>query len=373
MKRIVLTGTVFIAITYALGRFSYGLFMPEISAALRLSEASSGSIASMAYAGYCLALLTASSLVRWGGGRGTLQLAGVCVLLGLLLIGTAGHGLSLAVGLALTGLSSGWASPAYGEVVHSGLQPEQHGRGNAWINSGTSWGLVVLGPIAYFFSAEWRFAYLGFAVLAALAILMQWRLLPQARAQENRSAPGVPSRLWRTGGRLMGAAFAVGAASAVYWTFARSMWQAWHGLTGDSAAFLWLLMGVSGILGGFAGVVVERFGQGAAYRWGVGILMLSICGITLSGLPVLMLSAILFGIAYIFLTGIFIVWGTRCFPRHAAFGISLAFLMLGVGQFGGSMAAGVLIEATSYAVAFLSFGLFGLAGLAIRPTVPRSD
>ena len=373
MKRIVLTGTVFIAITYALGRFSYGLFMPEISAALQLSEASAGSIASMAYAGYCAALLSASSLVRGIGGRGALQLAGICVLLGLILMGVANHWMGLAIGLVLTGLSSGWASPAYGQVVHAALQPEQQDRGNAWINSGTSWGLVVMGPIAYFFSADWRLAYLGFAVLAAGAILMQWRFLPRAQVQERRRAPGLANRWWQTGGRLMGAAFAVGAASAVYWTFARSMWQEWHGLPDERAAFLWLIMGISGILGGFAGAVVERIGQAAAYRWGLLVLMVSICSIAGSGLPILMVSALLFGITYIFLTGVFIVWGTRCYPRHAAFGISLAFLMLGAGQFGGSMAAGVLIETTSYAVAFLSFGILGLAGLAIRPSASSPD
>ncbi|MFS0726077.1 MFS transporter [Paenibacillus sp. 1P07SE] len=371
MKRIVFTGTLFIAITYALGRFSFGLFLPEITTALNLSAANAGLIASSAYAGYCLALLSAATLVRWLGSRATLQLAGCCVLAGFVLIGTAEQGYSLAAGLALTGLSSGWASPAYGHMVQTALQPEQRERGNAWVNSGTGWGMVLLGPLGYFMSAQWRYAYFGFAVLGVVAILLQWRVLPRSQAIENQPAPGLPRHVWRWGGALIGASFMVGAASSIYWTFGRSMWQAGHGFSDDSAAVLWLVMGISGIFGGFAGAVLERLGQGAAYRYGMLVLMLSICGITVPGMIVAFLSSIMFGAAYIFLTGVFIVWGIRCFPRHTAFGISLSFLMLGAGQFGGSMAAGALINATSYTAAFVSFGVLGMAGLAIHTTDPR--
>lgn len=125
-------------------------------------------------------------------------------------------------------------------------------------------------------------------------------------------------------------------------------------------------MGASGVLGGLAGGIIERVGLQTAYASGLVLMSASIALLTLNYVPLPFLSATLFGITYIFLTGVFIIWSTSLFPENPSFGISLSFLLLGIGQAIGTSLAGSLIATFSYTTSFLVFSFVGLIGLLIR-------
>src|SRR5699024_6525646 len=78
-------------------------------------------------------------------------------------------------------------------------------------------------------------------------------------------------------------------------------------------------------------------------------------------------SAALFGISYIAITGILLVWGITIFIKNASLGIGLPFLLLAAGQILGSLLGGVIIEYIGYSFTFLAFGLFGVFSLICSP------
>src|SRR4028118_2417176 len=59
---------------------------------------------------------------------------------------------------------------------------------------------------------------------------------------------------------LFAAATGVGFASAAYWTFSRDLVVRFGDLTGASSTIFWIVIGVSGLAGGLAGDLVQRFG-----------------------------------------------------------------------------------------------------------------
>ncbi|MCK6074556.1 MFS transporter [Paenibacillus silvae] len=366
MKKIVLPGVALIAVCYAFGRFSYGLFMPEISEALRLSESASGAINSATYIAYCLALLTAPLIINHKGHHYVIQLAGISATLGLIGIGLAHDTWLLAVGVFLAGLSTGWASPALGNAVSAELSPNLHARGNSWINTGTSFGIIVSGPLYLLCTDYWRLSYILFALIGITVLLWNRHAIPATKTLPCTKSIWSCMRPTRPGSALLMACLLTGASSAIYWTFARNFLTDEKGASDSEAVLFWIVMGITGILGGCAGRIIERIELGWSYRIGILLLSISLGVILLPSMTASLVSAILFGSTYIFLSSIFIVWATRLFQPNVSIGISLAFLALGVGQFLGSFMAGYTIEVFSSTTAFMAFAFLGLLGLFLR-------
>lgn len=67
----------------------------------------------------------------------------------------------------LAGSSTGLASPPMAAVITAAVQPEPQDITNTVVNSGTSAGVVISGPIAFALGGQWR---LGFAIFAAMAL-----------------------------------------------------------------------------------------------------------------------------------------------------------------------------------------------------------
>ncbi|MBR2566499.1 MAG: MFS transporter [Paenibacillus sp.] len=366
MKKIVLPGVALIAVCYAFGRFSYGLFMPEISEALQLSESASGAINSATYIAYCLALLTAPLIINFKGHHYVIQLAGISAIVGLIGIAFSHDAWLLAVGVFLAGLSTGWASPALGNAISAELPPDLHAKGNSWINTGTGFGIIVSGPLYLLFTDYWRISYILFAVIGVIVLVWNRQAIPATHTIPCTKSIWSCMKPTRPGSALLMACLLTGASSAIYWTFARNFLMDDKGASDSEAVLFWIVMGVTGILGGSAGLIIERIKLGWSYRLGILLLSISLGVIVLPSMTASLISAVLFGSTYIFLTSIFIVWATRLFEPNVSIGISLAFLALGVGQFLGSFMAGYTIEVFSSRTAFMAFAALGLLGLFLR-------
>lgn len=81
------------------------------------------------------------------------------------------------------------------------------------------------------------------------------------------------------------------------------------------------------------------------------------------------LSSLIFGVSYIFITGVLLVWGVKIFVKNASLGIGIPFLMLAVGQVLGSIVAGPFIEDLGYTMPFIIYGLIGLVALLLFPKI----
>jgi predicted MFS family arabinose efflux permease len=168
---------------------------------------------------------------------------------------------------------------------------------------------------------------------------------------------------------LFVAAFGVGFASAVYWTFSRELVVGTGGPGQTGSTLFWTVIGISGLAGGAAGDLVRRFGlttvlRGALVSMAASIVLLAIA----SGvLPLAFASAALFGSTYILLTGVVLVWSVTIFRERPSAGLGAGFLSIAIGQMVGSPLAGALAGVTSPPTAFLSFAVAAVLTACVRP------
>ncbi|KMK75256.1 MFS transporter [Alkalihalobacillus pseudalcaliphilus] len=367
MWRLVLPGIALIGVTYALARFSFGLFLPHISSSLGISESEAGMASSAAYFAYTLALLTSSNCVNKFGEKRVIQFAGLSATLGLLGISLAQDLYFLTASTFIAGIGSGWASPAFSQMITTNLKKDEIDNGNTWINSGTSFGLILSGPIAIVFAEQWRFAFLLFTFISLIVFIWNSLCVPTSKSSASNLTILKKSVLVK-GKFLSLASFIIGFGSSIYWTFSRSYLTAQYNMSSGESAFFWVLMGASGIIGGIAGGIIRKFGIGISYQVTLLIMSMAIALITAPHIVTIYLSSILFGMSYICMTGIFIVWGTRLFKEMPSIGVSLSFLALGIGQSLGSAIGGQLINMTSYWFSFIFYSGVCLVGLIVSVT-----
>lgn len=361
MWKTVLPGIAMIGVTYAFARYSFGLFLPEISSTLNLSESQSGLIGSVAYAAYTLALVTAAIFIHKMSARHVVLYSGASALIGMLGMAASQGFTTLAISAFVAGLGSGWVSPAFSQVVAQSLASDLRDKGNTWINTGTSVGVFASAPIALAFSEHWRWGYVLFALLAFVTLWWNARAIERVKQEPKQSKDSQFKISLLAQARFMIiAAIGIGFSSSIYWTFSRSYLTEVHDFSVNESIIFWSVMGAAGIIGGIAGAIIQRLGLGWSYRLGVLVTAASLVSLTIPHSAAIFLSAILFGISFIFMTGLFIVWGTRHFPDTPSVGVSLSFFSLGIGQSIGSVASGMLIEGMSYPIAFLSFAVIGL-------------
>lgn len=217
------------------------------------------------------------------------------------------------------------------------------------------------------FAEQWRWGYVLFAILAFLTLWWNARAIKRAK-QEPEQSTGSKFKMSLLGEArfMILAAIGIGFSSSIYWTFSRSYLTETHDFSTSESMVFWIVMGAAGIIGGIAGAIIQRIGLGWSYRLGVLVASASLVTLTIPHSASIFLSAILFGISFVFMTGLFLVWGTRHFPDTPSVGVSLSFFSLGIGQSLGSIAAGVLIDGMSYPIAFLSFAAIGLLFIFIK-------
>ncbi|MEW9501738.1 MFS transporter [Jeotgalibacillus marinus] len=372
MKKIVLPGIAMIAVTYSFARFSFGLFLPNISSSLGLTESNAGVVGSTAYISYTLALFTSTFLIQKFGQLRLIQLSGISAIIGLVGIALSQEFYLLALSSFIAGIGSGWASPAFSQVASTALQKKDKDRGNIWINSGSSFGIILSGSVALLFTEYWRLSYVLFAILAFIVLVWNTLSIPAQGSSTHKTQTKL--HWWlaiKKAKFLLVVSLIIGISSSIFWTFSRSYLTVVYDMSTNESVVFWILMGTSGVFGGFAGELINRVGLALSYRLVLVMMLLSIYSITIPTMITVYSSAVLFGISYIIMTGLFIVWSSRIFKLTPSIGVSLSFLLLGVGQSVGSSIAGGIIGSTSYSLGFMLFALTGLVGLFIP--INKSD
>ncbi len=370
-SKLVLPGATMIAATYGLARFSFGLLLPAINESLEMSEFVSGMISSLFYLAYCLTIILSTVITTKEGPRRMIISAGMSAFAGLLLIGVTPNVWLLALGVLLAGGSTGLVSPPYGAAISLWIKESNQGKANTWVNSGTSFGIALSGAGAILLAPNWRLTYLIYAILTFLILIWNFQTIPKNGMSSrvrfkkgNLSIRGVKGAI-----PLTLASLTLGFSTAAFWTFSRSFIEVAGDYSEWQLSGFWVIIGLFGVLGGFSGSQVEKWGLSLAYK--VGSLSIASSSIILSFAPenLLMsyLSAGIFGSSYIFLTGVLLVWGIRVFITNASLGIGVPFLTLAMGQVIGSVLAGWFIGTWGYVTSFILYGLVGIVAALIAP------
>lgn len=358
-----IAGAGLIAMSYGLARFAFGLYVPAIRGELGITPDVMGVVGSMAFVSFSLASLFAAGVSDHLGARTTAILACLFGAGGLLTISTASGAWWLGAGVFACGICTGLMMPALAAGLQAAVRPFLHGRVSAVMNAGTSIGVVVSVPTVVLLIDRWREAYLGFAVLALLCALTAWRLVPPVSRVYRGHGTSVSSsvdRLYRVQ-RLAVFGLGMGLVSSAYWVFAPDLIVDAGGLESSTTGWLWLVLGLTGLGGAIATDLADRFGvalvQGLAFTaMSLSLLILALAPGTLG---TALLSAALFGLVYMTLTGIHLMTGVRLLVDHPSLGAVIPFLAIAIGQAVGSSITGVLAGRMGHVDAFLSMAAVG--------------
>ncbi|WP_225219245.1 MFS transporter [Arthrobacter gallicola] len=389
MRNLVISGMALIAAVYGLARFGYGLFLPRFTETFDLGSAVSGTIQAGSFASYCVAAVLAAGL----GARPRLVigLAGATAALGSAAVAAAPGPGVLAAGLVLAGAGAGFASPGLVTLIGRNISPGRQERAQTIVNAGTGAGIVGAGILMLLTAAQWRAGWAVIAVLAALTAAAVLRA-DSARADSTRAdsarptassgragADGGPPAEARGGNSIslartlawpLTAAALAGASSAAVWTFGRTVTAAAPDYGGDAYSIgAWMVLGAFGVLGAFAGRIVQALSLAAA--WALTSASMAAATIALGlfpgVLPAAYAAAAVFGAAYTAMSGVLILWAVRLMPERASTATVAAFVALAVGQSVSAVVLGFLLNPVEPAAAFTAAGLAGF--LAVLPAV----
>lgn len=369
-RGLTVAGLAIVAATYGLARYCFGLFLPEFRQEFNLSTETIGLIAGLSYAGYLMATFLGSGLSTLFGPRLPIMLGGLAAASGMATIAVAPDALTLAFGVFLAGTSPGLAYPPFSDVIVRHTEPSRQNTIYAWINSGTGFGVAFAGPLALFAGEDWRLAWLLFAGLAlAITICNFWTLPRHSPRIANARAAISPRFLLQSAARpLFVAAFLFGIFSAVYWTYAVELLWELSGNSRDAIVF-WIVLGMAGVTGCFAGGLVNRWGLRQTYR-----VLALIVGAAVATLPFLIgvrhgiyFSAAFFGSGFIVMTALFGMWSMRIFRDAPSIGFGLTFFLISLGQGVGPVAGGFAIPLLGHSMLFVVSGLMCCALALIRP------
>ncbi|MCI2422088.1 YbfB/YjiJ family MFS transporter [Saccharopolyspora sp. K220] len=364
--RLGLAGVSAIGVSFGFARYGYGLFLPEIRREFALPIDLLGVIGSATYVGYVIALVLVGVLAARVGPRPLIVTAGLSAAVGMALVAFAPNAAVLVVGLVLAGTSSGWVWAPYSDAVPRVVPAARRERMLAVLPTGTAFGTVAAGALTLVATGPgWRYAWAFFAAVAVLVTVHNARLLPGG-ANPAGPEPDARARFFRRAAvPLFLTALSYGLIGSVYWTFAAELVA-----TGPTAAaLLWTLIGSAGIGGLAAGAVIERLGL----RWTHALLfsMLAAAVLALGAAPgsfaAAGLSAVLYGPAFMAVSGLLAVWSYQIFPEHPATGFSAVVLFLGIGTIIGPAALGVVADGVGLPTTFLVTAGLALLTLPIRP------
>jgi len=372
-----LFGAALVAISYGLARFAFGLFVPPIRAELDLSAQVIGIIGALPLISFVLASLVAPFCADRLGARNTAVISGGFGVAGLVLISLSNSPLSLGAGVFACGICTGLMMPALTAAMQVLVRRTLHGRVSSVMNAGTSIGVFVAVPAVLFLADAWRLAYGSFAVLAGIGIVATWFFIPSvSHVMPSNAAPPPPItalQWWRLF-RLSLFAFAMGFVSAAYWIFAPDLAVTLGALPAGETGWLWLAVGVAGLGGAVAADLADRNNPPITHALMLVMLAASLALLAASPGQILLasFSALVFGLAYMSLTGLYLMTGIRLLPGRLSMGPVLPFVACALGQAAGSPIVGVLVDRFGYADAFALFAAVGIVVAMLSPLYPRS-
>lgn len=368
-KVLVMAGLPMIAVTYGLSRFSYGLLLPGINQTLHMNQATSGIVSALSYIAYCLAIVTAMIVANKWPPRTILMIAGISAITGLGSIAGSFNAVLLGTGVFLAGLSTGFSSPPYADIVDSQIEKSKQNQVNSWINSGTSIGTALAGLTAIWLVDNWRGAYVLFMGIAILVTAVNYKGTPKQEKTKHQLRLKLSKKERGHAVKLGIAALVIGFSCSAYWLFSRDFMLHVDTVSGYVGKWFWVIIGAAGIWGGTVGIFIHKFGITMAYIMSIVALSTASLLLSISALNNFLglLSPMLFGSAYIFMSGVLLVWGISVFQDNPSFGLGMPFFLLAFGQAIGAAVSGIVAGWIGYGTLFFGAALVGYATLLLKP------
>lgn len=378
---IALSGLALVGVTFGMARYGYGLFLPQLTTAFSLDKPTQGLIGSGSYAGYLVATIMASWLSGHAGPRYPLALGALCAAAGTALVAAAASPAGLAIGIIVAGASPGLVFPALSDWASIEGGQAKRNQLFAIMNSGTGAGIILATPLAWLPLEQWRYAWWAFALSALIvgaAVVLTSPAGRDARAGNAlgndafRTAMLIERRAWP----LYAVSTTAGFVTAIYWTFSvETISQSAAGAFGLGRPELvfWMLTGLSGFLGALTGDAVNARGLGRVLRYTMLSIAfaLALLGLFPGSLGAIVLSGIVFGAGFIFITGLLGVWSMSIFQNRPSAGFGVTFLLFTLGAMIGPSVSGLVATMIGQSLVFVLAGAIALLPCMAAPEEAR--
>jgi predicted MFS family arabinose efflux permease len=337
-------GATVVGVAFGMARYAYGLTLPDVRSEFDLSELLLGLIASGTFAGYLAGLVSVPHLSARRGPRAPTTVGGICGVLGAATVAIAPSPWVLAAGAVLSGSAAGWVWAPYSDIVTEVAPRRQQPTLLAVITTGTSLGLLALAALGLLAQVtSWRVAWAGIALAATVAAVVNLRAVPRLPAHPDEDASGRSP--WR---RAMIAPLAYAvlyfAAVTIYFTYASETARG-GGLPASTAPLLFALVGVGGLTGLGSGRLTGAFGTpavGVGSLWAVSAALV-LLGLGRASLALIMVSALLFGAAFMVGSSLLAIWTSEVVPDRPGDGFTVALVVGATTSIAAPLAMGALI------------------------------
>lgn len=366
-----------IAGTYGMARFGVGLFAPRLAAQRPDLAGVLGWAGAAQFTSYCLAAaLAARSADRHP--RAGVLLAGATATAGCLGVAVVQDPVVFVIAVFVGGMGGGFASPALVPVIDAVVVRRATATAQSLVNSGTAVGVIGAGAVAPVVAGIGP-AWVLMALVCAATAVATW--YPVRARTDLSPAAGTSSEQRSRSWRLLvvpgAAAVVAGAGSALVWTFGPLLVTGAGVVGPGEVGWLWIALGVGGVLGTSTGAVVRRWGRRGGWCLCAAALSAACAALALSVAAGTAWAAYagmaVFGAGYMGLSAVLVLWARRAWPDAAGAGTSVLFTALASGQALGSAAFGVVRDSWSPATsALLAAGLCAAGGLValVRADTP---
>ena len=374
---IVITGIAVLFSCLGLGRFALGMLLPSMGASLDLSYSQMGMISTGNFTGYMISVILAGIIARAAGARLTIALGLALVGVSMVLIGKAAGFVQVAALYIATGIGSGLANvPMMGLVSHW-FYKSTRGRAAGTIISGNGIAIVFAGVFVPYVNAGlgsegWRTGWVTMGILSLLIALAAGAVLRNSPAEKGldpvgtdddtspmpgEAAPGdKKASNKQTMVHLGGIYFLFGASYVVYATFIVTAMVNERGFGEGAAGTFWAIVGgLSVFSGALFGWLSDRLGRkiGMITVYSLFTVAYALAGAHLP-VPFLFASITIFGLTVWSIPTIMAaVVGDFMGPEKAVKAFGFITLFFGAGQIAGPAVAGILADQTgSFSIAF---------------------
>jgi predicted MFS family arabinose efflux permease len=340
-----LGGAAVVGVAFGMARYAYGLTLPDVRSHFGLSEMLLGLMASGTFAGYLAGLVSAPRLAARRGPRAPTTVGGLCGIVGCATVALAQSPGVLAAGAVLGGSAAGWVWAPYSDIVTAVVPRRHHATVLAVITTGTSGGLValgVLGMLAAFVS--WRLTWAGIALAAAVAAVVNLRIVPRLRAGPNGADAPRRSPLRRVMVQPLAYAVLYFASCTVYFTYASDSARS-GGLDASAAAVVFVAVGGGGLVALSTGRMTRALGAPLVGTLSVCVVGCSLVLLSLgrTSLVVVLLSALLFGAGYMVGSAVLAVWTAEVVADRPGDGFTAALVVGALSSIAAPAVMGALI------------------------------
>lgn len=349
------------AIGYGPARMGFGLFVPEFRAAFEMSSATVGYVSSLGFLGFFLGLLAAQAMLPRRGPSAPVLLGLGAAAAGMAAVAAAPNVPVLALGVFLATSSAGFTWTPFNDAVHRRVPEPARPAALSKVSTGTGVGIASAGLAALVVTlggGSWRLAWAAFAVAAVVSFALN-----HAALRGIERAPGGPARwralLDRAAIPLFVIAFAYGATSAIYLSFAADRLTAAGGVPGLPVAATPAVLFVCYGLVGLAGLLTNRVRDVVGLPPLVRLLMLAgaastaLVALAPGGWAALTLSAGLQGLHVMMTSAVLAFWSDRLFPSLPSLSFTAALLATAAGSVLGPALAGMALDAFGPRASFL--------------------